>query len=191
MINHFKRTALYLAVVASLVLCVSSYLSAAESNVPTASGKISVDWSTFEGTPTTLRYGNAHATMSDGTILDSDALIFEIDPSGHGKSSVKDIKASGHFKAVYFTLDGTKKYKDTATADEGTYYPATNKIILNGSVVITMYNAAIEGPLTQTGTSALIYLAPPGQSNNPEYPKIEMQQGHTTGTLKQNESTQK
>jgi len=151
------------------------------------SGPITIKFKSSEATPGYLIYEYAHATMRNGTTLDSDELklIPFTGGASRSKGSLKEIDANGHVKATLVDVIGTTSYTDVATSDNGVYDPVNNTITLTGDVTIVVYNPSVDGPITQTGTTAVIYLAPPGESSNPDYPKIDMQQGHTVVSPKQ------
>ncbi len=182
-IEYFKKLSLTFALVTAL-LTIPIVRSSAQLPQVSKSGPITVTFKSSEVTPSYLIYYSAIATMKNGTRLEGDTLkaFLNSGAASKGKSKLSQITAKGNVKAVILDVVGKTTYTDTATSDEGVYDPTANTIQLSGNVVITVYSAALDGPMTQTGTSATIYLGP---ANDPSYPKLDVQQGHTTLTVKQ------
>jgi lipopolysaccharide export system protein LptA len=109
--------------------------------------------------------------------------------------SAKTINLSGNVRMETSSADAgiksgapIRKYSVVATSDNAVYDLTKNIVNLNGDVKTVIDNEYTEGPIVQTGTSAVIVLRKsPGdtQDKDTDYPQIDMQQVHTQFTLKQ------
>lgn len=126
-------------------------------------------------TPTTITYANAHMVTDNGSTLDAVKLEAFIDQK---TNNIDHAVATGAVKGT-FTQQLTKR-KYTVYADQGVYDPKFNQIHLTGSVRILVESTYTQGPLVQTGTTALVQLG-----SGPEYPKITTNDAKTTFTLNQ------
>ena len=113
-----------------------------------------------------------YTITSDTGVYDPIANTVELD--GNVKSITNSLPSD--------TTDASSKkpYTVTATAEHAVYDVAAQMISLTGNVKTVIDNSNTDGPIVQTGTSAVITFG-----KGPDYPKIDMSQVHTELTMKQ------
>ena len=124
-----------------------------------------------------ISYTDAHLVTDNGATLDAAELKAVFAKSATGTGLDKAI-ATGHVKATVSQPEFGRKY--LVYADKGVFDPKLNQIDLTGNVKILIESSYTDGPLVQTGNSAVIKLGPA-----PDYPVITMNDVQTTFTLNQ------
>jgi hypothetical protein len=117
-----------------------------------------------------LIYRNAHLVTNKGTTLDADQLRANL---VKGTNALSTIVADGNVKAhMHQYSPSTPKAPErdyTVTADHALYDPKLDQITFTGSVVSTVTSALTDGPLVQSGDTAVVQLG-----KGPEYPQVHM-----------------
>jgi lipopolysaccharide export system protein LptA len=116
-------------------------------------------------------YQGAHLKTDTGSTLDADTVRANL---ASATNALQNIVATGHVR-VHTAPGQGRSY--TATSDKAIYEPGSNKIEFPDPVTISIISPATNGPLVQTGDSAVVQL---GQG--PEYPQVMMNRVHTTFT---------
>jgi lipopolysaccharide export system protein LptA len=143
----------------------------------TKSGKVTLTAKGSVASQGAISYTGAHMVTDNGTTLDADELKALFAKTGTGTGLDKAI-ATGNVKATVNQPEVGRKY--LVYADKAVFDPKLNEIDLTGNVRILINSAYTEGPLVQTGNSAVIKLGPA-----PNYPVITMNDVQTTFTLNQ------
>jgi len=136
-------------------------------------GKVTIDGTVAVDTPASATYINAHLVTENGSTLDSLKLKAFINPTDN---TLQKVVATSKVKATFTQAITNRKY--TMYCDEAIYDPKLDQVHLTGSVRILIETSYTQGPLVQTGVTALVQLG-----NGPDYPVITTNDVRTTFTV--------
>lgn len=135
-----------------------------------AIGPVDVTASSWAYHSGVMTYKDAHLVGSNGLTIDADTVDITV--------ATKTAQLTGDVKAHLATPQSSQGIEDmTVYADKAVYDRAANRVDLSGDVKCILYSVYTDGPLVQTGDSAVMQLGPP-----PDFPVVTMEHVHTTFT---------
>jgi lipopolysaccharide export system protein LptA len=154
----------------TLVLAVASMqVSNAQSDLSNGKdvGPIDVVASQSVFRPGVAEYRKAHMIGKNGLTVDADVIDIKL--------ATKSAQMTGNIKA-HIKRDAESQ-DITVNADKASFDRVKNEIVLTGNVKVVIYSPYTNGPMVQTGDSAIVQLGAA-----PEYPLITMDHVHSTFT---------